>query len=132
MDDPASSFFFLFQNIDGSAAINLTEALWKFGLLFALVAGVAGDAAKHRFAGLGRVVREELLVDSLGHLEHAARSQLFGLLVRREIAANVAGAASYSKSLSYEVHLLLELWREETCQDLYGRAVDHGRRRGLR
>ncbi len=38
MDDPASSFAFLFQDSDGSASINLAEVLWKFGLLFVFVA----------------------------------------------------------------------------------------------
>ena len=37
MDDPASRFFFLFQNTDVPASISLAEVLWKFGLLFVIV-----------------------------------------------------------------------------------------------
>ena len=37
MDDPASRFFFLFQNTDVTASISLAEVLWKFGLLFVIV-----------------------------------------------------------------------------------------------
>src|SRR6185503_9638472 len=85
--------------------------------------GVTGDAAETGFFAGGLIVREELAVDRLRHLEHPARGRLTWIVVAREVAAEVAEAARDAERDVHVLHLGLELRRGETFQDLDGRRI---------
>ena len=92
--------------------------------MLALMAGVTSDPAQHRFTFLRLVIREELLVDHPGHLEHSPGRQLQRLLLAREIAPDVAGIAVHAQRLGDVVHFFLELLGIEPGQHLDGWAFD--------
>src|SRR5262249_22221734 len=90
-----------------------------FRFLLPLVTGVAGDRP-----GAG----EELLIDLPRHLEHAARGDLAGIILAREIAADVTEAARHAERDGDLLHLPFEFRGGQAFEDLDVWRVDDLRR----
>jgi hypothetical protein len=75
------------------------------------------------------MIGEELLVETLGHLEHLPGGELL-VFFAGEVAANVTGIAARTERLGDEVHFFLELLGIKARQDFHVGALDDLRCQG--
>ncbi len=125
---PGETFFPWHVAKDTVVMASVFAALVTLALLVPVsldeVANVAGDATQHGFARLRFVVGEELLVDGFGHFKHPPRRQFLRVVVAREIAADVAGAAGDAQRLDHVVHFFLEVRSQQAGENLDRGAID--------